>query len=190
MLDNFLSNLREDTRRLKMIKTKAFPWYVIESLLFETGYQAVVLHRIAHWLKSRGVPVLGPLFGRLGQLLTGVDISPGAVIGPGLLISHGTGLVVGGHARIGRDAILLHGVTIGSPSPGRIEKMPVIGDNVFIGAGAKIIGEITIGDDVFIGVNAIVTRDIPGGSRVLCTSGIDISPRRDVEDPSSAPTYP
>ena len=68
--------------------------------------------------------------------------------------------------------------------------MPVIGDNVFIGAGAKVIGDITIGDDVFIGVNAIVARDIPSGSRVLCTSGIEITPRRDVENPSSAPTYP
>jgi serine O-acetyltransferase len=175
-----LDNLKEDTRRLKMIKSKAFPWYVIESLLFETGYQAVVLYRIAHWFKSRRVPVFGPLFARLGQFLTGVDISPGAVIGPGLLISHGTGLVVGGYARIGRNAILLHGVTIGSPDPGRIERMPVIGDNVFIGAGAKLIGEITIGDDVFIGVDAIVTRDIPSGSRVLCKAGIDVSPRPDL----------
>ena len=180
-----LDNLKEDTRRLKMIKTKDFPWYVIESLLFETGYQAVVLYRIAHWFKSRRVPVLGPLFARYSQFLTGVDISPGAVIGPGLLISHGTGLVVGGYARIGRDAILLHGVTIGSPNPGRIEKMPVIGDNVFIGAGAKIIGEVTIGDDVFIGVNAIVTRDVPRGSRVLCTSGIEVTPR-----PDAAPASP
>jgi serine O-acetyltransferase len=188
VFDNFLNNLREDTRRLRMIKSKPAPWYVIESLLFENGYQAVVLYRIAHWFKSRKVPVLGPLFARLGLLLTGVEIAPGAVIGPGLLISHGTGMVIGGYARIGRDAILLHGVTIGSPSPGKIERMPVIGDNVFIGAGATLIGEITVGDDVFIGVHAIVTRDIPSGSRVLCTSEIEISPRRDVENPPPAPT--
>ena len=95
-----LDNLKEDTRRLKMIKSKAFPWYVIESLLFETGYQAVVLYRIAHWFKSRRVPVLGPLFARLGQFLTGVDISPGAVIGPGLRLFFGAllaaALVTGG----------------------------------------------------------------------------------------------
>lgn len=175
-----LDNLRQDTRRLKLTKSKGFPWYVIESLLFENGYQAVVLYRIAHWFKRRGVPVLGPLFARLGLLLTGVDIAPGAVIGPGLLISHGTGLVIGGYARIGRDAILLHGVTIGSPSPGRIEKMPVIGDNVFIGAGATLIGEITVGDDVFIGVHAIVARDVPSGSRVLSKAEIDITTRRDL----------
>ena len=88
--------------------------------------------------------------------------------------------MIGGYARIGRGALLLHGVTIGSPHPGRIEKMPVIGDNVFIGAGAKVIGDITIGDDVFIGVNAIVARDIPSGSRVLCTAGIEVRPRRDL----------
>jgi serine O-acetyltransferase len=169
-----LDNLREDTRRLKEIKSKGFPWYVIESLLFETGYQAVVLHRIAHWFKVRKVPVIGPLVARFNQFLTGVDIAPGAVIGPGLRISHGTGLVIGGYARIGRGALLLHGVTIGSPHPGRVERMPVIGDGVFIGAGAKVIGDITVGDSVFIGVNAIVARDVPSGSRVLCKSEIEI----------------
>jgi serine O-acetyltransferase len=175
-----LDNLREDTRRLREIKTKGFPWYVIESLLFENGYQAVVLHRMAHWFKSRGIPVLGPAIARYNQFLTGVEIGPGAVIGPGLRISHGNGIVIGGYARIGRNALLLHQVTIGSPHPGTVEKMPVIGDNVFIGAGAKVIGEITVGDDVFIGVNAIVARDIPSGSRVLCTSGIEVSARRDL----------
>lgn len=175
-----LDNLREDTRRLKEIKTKAFPWYVIESLLFETGYQAVVLHRIAHWFKSRGIPVLGPLVARFNHHFTGVDIGPGAEIGPGLRIAHGTGIVIGGYAKIGRNALLLHQVTIGSPSPKVVEKMPVIGDNVFIGAGAKVIGEIRIGNDVFIGVNAIVAQDIPDGSRVLCTSGIEVTGRKDL----------
>ena len=189
MLDSLRGNLweilREDTRRLLEIKTKPFPWYVIESLLFETGYQAVVLYRLAHWFKSRGIPILGPLIARYNQFLTGVDIAPGAVIGPGLRLSHGTGLVIGGFAKLGGGALLLHGVTIGSPHPGSVEKMPVIGDNVFIGAGAKVIGDITIGDDVFIGVNAIVAVNVPSGSRVLCTAGIEVTPRRDLE--ASAP---
>lgn len=174
-----LDNLREDTRRLKEIKTKAFPWYVIESLLFENGYQAVVLHRIAHWFKRNGIPVLGPMVARFNQFLTGVEIGPGAEIGPGLRIAHGQGIVIGGYAKVGRNALLLHQVTIGSPSPSRVESMPVIGDNVFIGAGAKVIGGIKVGDDVFIGVNAIVARDIPANSRVLCKAGIDVSPRTD-----------
>jgi serine O-acetyltransferase len=175
-----LDNLREDTRRLREIKTKPFPWYVIESLLFEAGYQAVVLHRIAHWFKSRGIPVLGPLVARFNHHLTGVDIGPGAEIGPGLRIAHGTGLVIGGYAKIGRNALLLHQVTIGSPSPARVEKMPVIGDNAFIGAGAKVIGDVRVGDNVFIGVDAIVARDIPDNSRVVCTSGIEVSVRKDL----------
>lgn len=179
-------NLREDTRRLKEIKTKGFPWYVIESLLFENGYQAVILHRLAHWFKRRRIPVLGPLIARFNQFLTGVEIGPGAEIGPGLRISHGVGIVIGGYAQIGRNALLLHQVTIGSPHPGRVEKMPVIGDNVFVGAGAKIIGDITVGDDVFIGVNAIVAQDIPSNSRVVSKEGIEISLRRDLQ--SSLPS--
>jgi serine O-acetyltransferase len=185
-----LDNLREDTRRLREIKTKPFPWYVIESLLFENGYQAVVLHRIAHWFKKRGIPVLGPFFARLNQFLTGVDIGPGAEIGSGLRIAHGYGIVIGGYARIGRNALLLHQVTIGSPNPARVENMPVLGDNVFLGAGAKILGDIRIGDNVFVGVNAIVAQDIPDNSRVLCTSGIEIRSRKDLSDSPARESSP
>jgi len=171
-----LDNLREDTRRLLLIKSKPFPWYVFESLLFETGYQAVVLHRLAHWFKRRGVPVLGPAIARFNQFLTGVDIGPAAQIGPGLMIVHGQGIVVGGWARIGRNAILLHQVTIGSPDPSHREAMPAIGDDVFIGAGAKLIGAITVGNGAFIGVNAVVTQDVPAGARVVVRGGVDVTP--------------
>jgi len=174
-----LDNLRADTRRLLVIKSKPFPWYVLESLLFETGYQAVVLHRIAHWFKSHGVPALGPAVARCNQFLTGVDIGPAAQIGPGLLIVHGQGIVVGGHARIGRNATLLQQVTVGSPSPDRRERMPVIGDDVFLAAGARLIGAITVGDGSLIGVNAVVTQDVPAGSRVVVRGGLDVSPRRE-----------
>ena len=171
--------LRHDTRRLREIKRKPFPWYVLESLLFETGYQAVVLHRLAHWFKRLGVPVLGPAVARFNQFLTGVEIGPAAEIGPGLMIVHGEGIVVGGYARLGRNATLLHQVTIGSPSPDHRERMPSIGDDVFIGAGAKVIGAITIGDGSFIGVNAVVAQDVPPNSRVVVRGGIEVTPRRD-----------
>lgn len=173
------ANLRADTRRLRESKRKPFPWYVLESLLFDSGYQAVVLHRVAHWLKANGVPALGPAVARLNQLLTGVEIGPGAVIGPGLRISHGHGIVVGGYARLGANAMLLHQVTIGSPDPSRVEAMPTIGDNVFLGAGAKVIGAITLGDDVFVGVNAVVAEDVPSGSRVIAGGGTVVTPRRE-----------
>jgi serine O-acetyltransferase len=109
--------------------------------------------------------------------LTGVDLHPAAEIGPGLLIAHGHGLVVGGGARIGADALLLHGVTVGSPSPGRVAQMPVIGDRVFLGAGAKIVGGVTVGDDVAVGPNAVILEDVPAGSRVLSAAGIRMTPR-------------
>ena len=167
-------NLRADTRLLKEIKTKPFPWYVLESLLFENGYQAIVLHRVAHFFRRRNVPVLGPFFARLSLFLTGVDIAPAAVIGPGLTIRHGVGLVIGHRVRIGSGAVLLHQVTLGAPSGRRIEDMPTLGDNVFVGAGSRLIGKITIGDDVFIGVNCVVTRDIPGGSKVTHAAPLQI----------------
>ncbi|MEM7354159.1 MAG: DapH/DapD/GlmU-related protein [Acidobacteriota bacterium] len=170
-----MRNLRRDTQRLREIKKKRFPFYVLESLLFENGYQAVVLYRIASWFKHRRIPLFGPLFARLSLFLTGVDIAPGAVIGPGLRISHGTGLVIGDSARLGADATLLHQVTLGAPSHRRLGDMPQVGDRVFIGAGAKLIGGITVGDDSFIGVNAVVTRNIPARSKVVTKAGIAVS---------------
>lgn len=172
-----LANLKADTRRLREIKSKPFPWYVLESLLFENGYQAVVLHRIAHWFKKHKVPVLGPAIARFNQFLTGVEIGPGAEIGAGLRIAHGHGIVIGGFARIGRGALILHQVTVGSAHPTRVAKMPVLGDNVFLGAGAKVIGEITVGDDVFIGALALVAEDVPNGSRVLAKAEITVEPK-------------
>jgi len=158
--------LKQDTRRLLEIKSKGYPWYVLESLLFENGYQAVVMHRMAHWFRRRGIPVLGPLIARLSLFLTGVDIAPEAEIGPGLRIAHGVGLVIGNKVRIGEQATLLHQVTIGAPSTRRIAQMPAIGDRVFIAVGARLIGGITVGDRVFVGANSVVVEDVPSDSKV------------------------
>lgn len=178
-----LANLREDTRKLRLVKTKTFPWYVIESLLFENGYQAVVLYRLASWFKRHGIPFFGPLVARLSLFLNGVDISPAAEIGPGLMIMHGVGLVVGNAARIGSNALLLHQVTIGAPAYERRSHMPKIGDDVFLAAGARLIGDIDVGDNVFIGANVVVTRDIPANSRVVLDAEVKISPRGEGEHP-------
>ena len=171
------ANLPADTRRLRETKTKPFPWYVLESLAFDTGYQAVVLHRLAHWFKRHRIPVLGPAIARWNQFLTGVDISPATEIGPGLRISHGTGLVVGNAVRIGRDCLLLQGVTLGAPSTSRRAEMPTIGDRVILGAGSVVIGNVSVGDDAFIGALALISEDIPPGSKVIPKGGIEIRPR-------------
>jgi len=172
-----LDLIRADTRRLREYKTKPFPWFVVESLLFENGYQAIVLYRIASWFKRHRVPFFGAFFARLNLFLTGVDIHPAAEIGPGLLISHGTGLVIGGQVRIGAGAILLHRVTVGATGIHSRDAMPVVGDNVFIGAGACLIGPIRVGDDVFVGANALVTGNVESGMRVLAGQQLDVRPR-------------
>lgn len=173
-----LEDLRHDTRRLREIKTKSFPWYVLESLLFENGYQAVVLHRLAHAFKRRRIPFAGPFFHRLSMWLTGVDIAPGAEIGPGFRISHGVGTVIGNGVRIGRGCLVMQGVTLGAPSQGRIGEMPRIGDDVTIGAGACLIGKIEVGDRVLVGVNTVVTQDVPGDHKVLPPTEVRLVPRR------------
>ncbi len=172
-----LDDLRRDAARLELSYARRPPWSVLEALLLNNGFQAVVLYRIARWFRVRRVPLLPPLVARLNLFLTGVDINPAAEIGPGLIISHGVGLVVGGSVRLGSGALLLHGVTLGSASPGTVDRMPEIGDNAFIGAGAKLIGAIRVGDDVVVGPNAVVTVDVPAGSRVLCGAEVEIGPR-------------
>jgi serine O-acetyltransferase len=179
-------HLRADTRRLREIKTKPAPWYVLESLLFETGYQAVVLHRLAHWFKRHGIPAVGPALARLNQFLTGVDIAPAAVIGAGLRIAHGTGIVVGNAVRIGRDCLLMQGVTLGAPSDARIGEMPVVGDRVVLGAGAAVIGRVTVGDDVVVAAHALVTEDVPANHKVLPRAGVEVRPRGGAQLQSSA----
>lgn len=173
-------NLKADTRRLREFKSKGAPWYVIESLLFENGYQAVVLHRLAHWFKRHKVPVLPAMIHRFAISSTGVDIAPAAEIGPGLLLAHGVGTVVGHRVVIGAGAHMLHGVTLGGSR--RRDEMPRIGDHVFLAAGACVLGDVTVGDDCFIGVNAVVTEDVPPGSKVLAAADVEVRPRRSSGD--------
>ena len=172
-----LENLSGDIARLRETRARPFPFFLIEAMLFDNGFQAVFLHRLAHFFKARRIPFFGPFFGRLSQFLTGVEIAPGAVIGPGLLISHGHGLVIGQWSRLGAQNTLMHQVTLGAPGPGRLDEMPTLGDRVFVGTGAKLIGKIEIGDDVFIGANAVVGQDIPPGHRVLVQNELKIQKR-------------
>jgi serine O-acetyltransferase len=170
-------NLRHDTRRMREIKTKPFPGYVIESLLFENGYQAVVLHRIAHAFKRRRIPFLGPFFHRLSIFLTGVDIAPAAEVGPGFRISHGVGIVIGNGVRIGPGCMLMQCVTLGAPTQARIDEMPQLGENVTIGAGAAVIGKVKIGSNVLIALGSVVTTDVGDDCKVAPSMELRIVPR-------------
>lgn len=168
-------SLRRDYRRLAEYRQRRSLFFLIELLLFDNGFQAVVLHRLAAALKRLGVPLLAPAVARTNLLLTGVDINPRATIGPGLVISHGVGLVVGADVVVGRNALLHHQVTLGAPTVGRIDSCPRLGDDVVLGAGAKIFGGVEIGDGSFVGAGVVLTRSVGPHSKVTLRDALEIS---------------
>jgi serine O-acetyltransferase len=154
----------------------------LELVLCYPGIHAVWGHRISHWLWRHNAKLLGRLCSALTQWLTGVDIHPGAVLGPGLFIDHGTGVVIGETAEVGTDVTVYHGVTLGGNSVERGKRHPTVGDRVTIGAGAKVLGPITIGHDSRIGANAVVVRPVPPDSVVIGVPGQVISRERYEQD--------
>jgi serine O-acetyltransferase len=135
------------------------------------GVHAVWGHRISHWLWHRGARLAARVFAELTRILTGVDIHPGAVLGPGLFIDHATGVVIGETAEVGDDVTLYQGVTLGGTGRDTGKRHPTIGDRVTIGAGAKVLGPIKIGEDTRIGANAVVIKPVPPSSVVVGVPG-------------------
>ncbi len=144
---------------------------VLEILLCYPGLHAVWIHRASHWLWQRGLRLLGRWVSQLGRALTGIEIHPGATIGPGLFIDHGMGVVIGETAEIGADVTLYHGVTLGGTSLNKGKRHPTLGDRVVVGAGAKVLGAITVGADSRIGANAVVVKPVPPNSVVVGVPG-------------------
>ena len=174
-------NLRQDLRRIAEFKQNR-PWptfkLLIDSFLFDNGFQIVALHRLAYAFKKSGLPVIGPLIGRLSQLVTGAEIAPAAEVGPGLMIGHGRGLVIGQWAKVGANCTIMHQVTLGATSLDTLGGMPTVGDDVFIGAGARIVGPVTVGDGALVGTGALVTKDVPAGGKALAAPA-EIRPPKD-----------
>jgi serine O-acetyltransferase len=130
---------------------------------FSDGSTAQVLYRAMRFCQTHGLKPLAMVFYRLNALLGHVVIGRGADLGPGLVILHSFGIVINSTVRAGRNLVLEHGVTLGAEK----DRSPVLGDNVFIGAGAKVIGPVRVGSDVKIGANAVVLRDVPDGATVV-----------------------
>jgi serine O-acetyltransferase len=144
---------------------------LLEILLCYPGLHAVWAHRLSHWLWQHRVKTLARWISQLARGLTGIEIHPGATIGPGLFIDHGMGVVIGETSEIGADVTLYHGVTLGGTSLAKGKRHPTLGSNVVVGAGAKILGAIRVGDDSRIGANAVVVRDVPSNSVVVGVPG-------------------
>ncbi len=140
---------------------------LLEVLLTYSGFHALLFYRIAHWLKSRGVPFVPRALSQLARWLTGIEIHPAAKIGTGFFIDHGMGVVIGETAEIGDYVTLFQGVTLGGTGKERGKRHPTLGNHVVVGAGAKILGGIKIGDNVKIGANSVVLKSVPANSTVI-----------------------
>ena len=143
----------------------------LEVALLYSGVHAIVFHRIGHIILKVRVPFLPRLLSQIARFLTGIEIHPAAQIGEGLFIDHGMGVVIGETSVVGNNVTLYQGVTLGGTGKEKGKRHPNIGDNVVVGTGAKILGNITIGDNSYIGANAVVLRDVPANSTVVGVPG-------------------
>jgi len=144
---------------------------VVEVLLCYPGFHAIVMHRIAHFLYKRRVPLIPRLISQISRLLTGIEIHPGAKIGRRFFIDHGMGVVIGETAEIGDDVLIYQNATLGGTGKEKGKRHPTLGNHVVVGAGAKVLGAITIGDNVKIGAGSVVVRSVPANTTVVGIPG-------------------
>ena len=139
----------------------------LEILLLYQGVHAVLYHRVAHWLYCKNWRFLARCVSQWSRFWTGIEIHPGAKIGRRLVIDHGMGIVIGETAEIGDDCLLYHGVTLGGTGKDTGKRHPTLGDNVLIGAGAKVLGPVYIGDNVRVGAGSVVLKNLPANATAV-----------------------
>lgn len=150
----------------------------IEVILTYPSVHALFFYRAGHGLWKRNWKFLARFVTQFGRFLTGIEIHPGAVIGPGCFIDHGSGVVIGETAELGRDVTLYQGVTLGGTSLERGKRHPTLEDGVIVGAGAKILGPIVIGRDARVGSNAVVLKEVAPDTTVIGIPAREVQPRR------------
>lgn len=164
-----LDRMRRDVRTV--LERDPAARSALEVVLCSPGVHAIWIHRLAHGLWRTGWHLGARWVSHVGRFLTGIEIHPAAVLGPGLFIDHGMGVVIGETAEVGENVNILQGVTLGGTSVKREKRHPTIGDNVSIGAGAKIIGGFTIGAGSRIGAGSVVVREVPENCVVVGVPG-------------------
>ncbi|NJO40801.1 MAG: serine O-acetyltransferase [Cyanobacteria bacterium CRU_2_1] len=169
MLKTLLKTLTADFRIIFERDPAARNW--LEVLFCYPGLQALLFHRFAHRLYSLHLPFIPRLISHIARFLTGIEIHPGATIGQSVFIDHGMGVVIGETAIVGDYALIYQGVTLGGTGKESGKRHPTLGENVVVGAGAKVLGNINIGNNVRIGAGSVVLRDVPSDCTVVGVPG-------------------
>ncbi len=152
---------------------------VLEIFTAYPGVHAVAVHRLSHLLWRLRLRLIARLLSQITRWLTGIEIHPGAHIGKRFFIDHGMGVVIGETAEIGDDCTLYHGVTLGGTTWKQEKRHPTLGNDVVVGAGAKVLGPVVIGEGARIGSNSVVVKDVPAGATVVGIPGRVVVPRDD-----------
>jgi serine O-acetyltransferase len=187
----FFRSVREDVAAVFEADPAARSYF--EVVFLYPGLQAVWAHRLSHWLWSHGMRFLARFVSQVARLFTGIEIHPGAEIGRRLFIDHGMGTVIGETAIVD-DVTLYQGVTLGGTGKEKGKRHPTVGNNVSIGSGAKLLGNITIGDNCRVGAGSVVLRSVPANSTIVGVPGhivlrdgkrVVITDPKDIRDPLS-----
>ena len=189
---SFFRSVREDVAAVFESDPAARSYF--EVLLLYPGLHAVWAHHLSHWLWNHGMRFLARFVSQVARVFTGIEIHPGAELGRRLFIDHGMGTVIGETAIVGDDVTLYQGVTLGGTGKEKGKRHPTVGNNVSIGSGAKLLGNITIGDNCRVGAGSVVLRDVPANSTIVGVPGhivlrdgkrVIITDPKDIRDPLS-----
>ena len=191
-MTSFFRSVREDIAAVFESDPAARSY--LEVLICYPGLHAVWAHHLSHWLWLRGMRFLARLNSQVARFLTGIEIHPGAELGRRLFIDHGIGTVIGETAIVGDDVTLYQGVTLGGTGKEKGKRHPTLGNNISIGSGAKLLGNITIGDNCRVGAGSVVLRSVPANSTIVGVPGhivlrdgkrVVITDPKDIRDPLS-----
>ena len=162
-------DLRDEIKAIKQKDPAARS--TLEIFLCYPGFYALLMHRVSHWLWNHSFKLLARMNSNLARFITGIEIHPGATFGKRVFIDHGMGVVVGETAIVGDDVLLYQGVILGGTSTEKTKRHPTVERGVIVGAGAKVMGNITIGEYSKIGTGAVVLKDVPPESTCVGVPG-------------------
>jgi serine O-acetyltransferase len=191
-MTSFFRSVREDIAAVFESDPAARSY--LEVLVCYPGLHAVWAHHLSHWLWRHGMRFPGRLTSQVARLFTGIEIHPGAELGRRLFIDHGMGTVIGETAVVGDDVTLYQGVTLGGTGKEKGKRHPTLGNNISVGSGAKLLGNITIGDNCRVGAGSVVLRSVPPNSTIVGVPGhivlrdgkrVVITDPKDIRDPLS-----